>query len=82
MDVAADTPGVTGREPRRSAELGVVRDSIIQVGADGYVDFYNSSGGTVSLVVDASGYFVPQTADDYTSITPDRFLDTRQGTGG
>jgi hypothetical protein len=30
---------------------------IAPVGADGKVDFYNGSGGTVQLVADVNGYF-------------------------
>jgi len=50
-----------------------------------YLDFWNSSAGTVQLVVDLSGYFVggpalPQ-ASSFGAVDPSRILDTRAGTG-
>jgi hypothetical protein len=52
--------------------------------ADGTVDFYNGSPGTVQLVADVSGYFVSGTATaagEFTSLTPARILDTRTSGG-
>jgi len=55
----------------------------VQVGADGKVSFYNSSG-SVQVVADLAGYFVsggPQTGGVSDSTGPTRILDTRNGTG-
>lgn len=61
----------------------VANMAVVTVGADGYIDLYNHSTGTVDLVADASGYYTPTSSGSgYTSITPARFLDTRDGTGG
>jgi hypothetical protein len=55
--------------------------SIVRVGANGYVDLYNGSDGTVDLVVDITGYFSQTAASGYTPIAPTRLVDTRYGTG-
>lgn len=61
----------------------VANMAVVTVGDNGYIDLYNHSTGTVNLVADASGYYTPSsTGSGYTSITPARFLDTRNGTGG
>ncbi|QMU68391.1 hypothetical protein [Streptacidiphilus sp. P02-A3a] len=52
---------------------------VVTVGADGYVDLYNASGGTVNLITDIAGYFSTTAASGYTPITPHRLLDTRKG---
>ena len=57
---------------------------VAPVGADGKVDLYNGSGGTVQLVADASGWFAGVTTPAvgaFNSLTPTRVLDTRNGTG-
>ncbi|MGH6655433.1 MAG: PKD domain-containing protein [Actinocrinis sp.] len=56
--------------------------TVSAVGANGKVEFYIGSGGAVSLVADASGYFTPTAADGYQAISPVRALDTRSGAGG
>ena len=53
---------------------------IAPVGADGDVDLYNGSLGTVQLIADVSGYFLT-TGGLYAPLTPSRILDTRNGTG-
>ncbi|MBR7829701.1 PKD domain-containing protein [Actinospica sp. MGRD01-02] len=53
----------------------------VQVGADGYIDLYNDSPGTIDLIADASGYYTHTSASGYTPITTARILDTRNGTG-
>jgi hypothetical protein len=56
----------------------------VKVGADGAVDFTNSSTGTVDLVVDLSGYYLTGSAPTggVLQVTgPTRLLDTRVGTG-
>jgi hypothetical protein len=51
---------------------------IAPVGADGKVDLYNGSGGTVQLVADVSGYFPTGT---FGPLTPARIMDTRSNLG-
>jgi hypothetical protein len=54
------------------------------VASNGTVSLYNGSAGTVQLIADISGYYVdgtPQAAGMFSSVTPDRLLDTRDGTG-
>lgn len=54
------------------------------VAADGSVSLHNGSPGTVQIVVDVSGYYLagtPQAAGTFSSVTPYRVLDTRNGTG-
>jgi len=64
-----------------SAGQTVPNEVIVQVGSDGYVDFANNSTGTVQLVVDISGYFTNGSGAKFVPITPERYLDTRNGTG-
>ncbi|MGW0422765.1 PKD domain-containing protein [Streptomyces sp. NPDC003015] len=58
----------------------------VRVGSDGYVDLYNAHGN-VDLIADVQGYFtdVPRTGAHlsglYPLTTPERDLDTRNGTG-
>lgn len=58
---------------------------IVPVGADGKIDIFNSSNGTVQLLGDVFGYFTSDATaagdSTYTPITPTRILDTRDGTG-
>lgn len=57
---------------------------VAPIGADGKVDLYNGSGGTVQLVADASGWFAGVTTPAggaFNGLTPTRILDTRSGTG-
>jgi hypothetical protein len=54
------------------------------VSSNGTVSLYNGSAGTVQLIADISGYYVdgtPQAAGMFASVTPDRLLDTRDGSG-
>ncbi|MCW2522260.1 MAG: hypothetical protein JWO63_595, partial [Frankiales bacterium] len=54
------------------------------VGADGKVELYNASAGSVQLVADVFGYFiatVPTTAGGLQVLAPSRILDTRHGNG-
>jgi uncharacterized protein YvpB len=57
---------------------------IVPVGALGQVTVYNDLG-TVDVVVDLEGYFVPETAGStagsYVPLTPARITDTRPGSG-
>ncbi|MFE7592336.1 PKD domain-containing protein [Kitasatospora sp. NPDC057512] len=55
--------------------------AIVPVGADGYVELANRSGGTVDLIADVTGYFAKAPANGYTSVKPARIADTREGRG-
>jgi PKD domain len=59
----------------------VPNEVVVQVGADGYVDFADSGTGTADLLVDISGYFTPGSGAKFVPITPLRYLDTRDGQG-
>lgn len=52
---------------------------IVQVGADGYVNLANGSGGTVDLVADLAGYYSAASPDTYNALVSTRVLDTRTG---
>ena len=56
---------------------------IAPVGADGKVDFFNGSSGTVQVLADVSGWFASGTAGagGLTPLTPSRILDTRSNLG-
>ncbi len=56
---------------------------IAPVGADGKVDFYNGSTGTVQVVADVSGWFSSGTpaAGGLSPLSPARVMDTRSGVG-
>lgn len=55
----------------------------VKVGANGKVDIFNSAGQT-SVIADVMGYYTdtpPGSGGKFTSLTPARILDTRDGTG-
>ena len=53
----------------------------VQVGTDGKVDLYNSTG-TTDLIADINGYYTANgTGSKLVPVTPSRILDTRSGTG-
>ncbi|WP_405833761.1 PKD domain-containing protein [Streptomyces sp. NBC_00105] len=54
---------------------------IVPVGEDGYVELYNGGPAPVDLIADVTGYFTRASAGGYTSMTPARFVDTREGLG-
>ena len=56
---------------------------IVPVGADGKVDFYNGSGGTVQVIADVSGWFASGTpaAGGLGPLPPARIMDTRKDLG-
>ncbi|WP_423184124.1 S8 family serine peptidase [Arthrobacter sp. NyZ413] len=59
--------------------------AITPVAPDGTVAFTNTSGGTVQLIADTSGYFLagtPTAAGAFSAQAPFRQLDSRDGTGG
>jgi hypothetical protein len=65
-----------------AAHQTVANEVVVEIGSDGYVDFTNSSAGTVDVIVDYNGDFETSNAGAaYTPIAPTRFLDTRKGIG-
>jgi alpha-tubulin suppressor-like RCC1 family protein len=57
---------------------------IVPVGADGKVRLFNGSAGSVQLVADLAGYYLPGTpvtAGAFNAVTPARLLDTRGAAG-
>jgi hypothetical protein len=80
-DGDSSRPGVSN--VNFSAGQTVANYAVVSVGADGKIDLYNSSGGTVDLIADVSGYFLPAKASGYTGLpAPVRLLDTHTATGG
>lgn len=61
-------------------------EAIVKVGADGYVDFTNTSGASVDLIVDLTGYFGSGPGFQYPAafvpLAPTRVLDTRTDSQG
>ena len=57
--------------------------AIATVGGDGYVDLFDGGGaaGSVDLIADVTGYFTHTAGSGYSSLNPDRLVDTRNGTG-
>ncbi|MFF2046081.1 hypothetical protein ACFVVX_37230 [Kitasatospora sp. NPDC058170] len=55
--------------------------AIVPVGADGYVELANRSGGPADLIADVTGYFTKSAANGYASVKPSRIADTREGRG-
>ncbi|MEU5808594.1 hypothetical protein [Streptomyces sp. NPDC047718] len=54
---------------------------IVPVGKNGYVDLYNGGWESVDLIADVTGYFTKSASSGYTPLTPQRLVDTRNGTG-
>ncbi|MEU6865274.1 hypothetical protein ABZ924_18685 [Streptomyces sp. NPDC046876] len=54
---------------------------IVPVGANGYVNLYNGGWESVDLIADVTGYFTQSASSGYTSLPPERFVDTRSGLG-
>ncbi|MGW5343260.1 PKD domain-containing protein [Streptomyces sp. NPDC004050] len=54
---------------------------IVPVGANGYVNLYNGGWESVDLIADVTGYFTQSASSGYTPLAPERFVDTRNGTG-
>ncbi|WP_152626700.1 hypothetical protein [Streptacidiphilus carbonis] len=52
----------------------------VPVGSDGYV-YVADKGGTINLIADISGYYSRTAPNLYQPATPQRLLDTRNGTG-
>ena len=53
---------------------------IVPIGTGGRVSFYNSAG-TVDIVADIAGEYVPTKGSRFTALSPTRVLDTRSGLG-
>ncbi len=54
---------------------------VVPVGANGEVDFTNSSAGSTQVLADVAGYFTAANTNKYVAISPARILDTRKGIG-
>ncbi|WP_327361124.1 MULTISPECIES: PKD domain-containing protein [unclassified Streptomyces] len=54
---------------------------IVPVGENGYVNLYNGGWESVDLIADVTGYFTQTSSSGYTPLAPQRFVDTRSGTG-
>lgn len=54
---------------------------VVKVGADGKVDFRNTSKGTVELIADVEGCYSTALGTAFVPLNPVRVLDTRTGTG-
>ncbi|MGR4881392.1 hypothetical protein ACIPUC_18570 [Streptomyces sp. LARHCF249] len=54
---------------------------IVPVGKDGYVELFNGGWESIDLLADVTGYFTRSAASGYTSMTPARFVDSREGLG-
>ncbi|MFK0044530.1 PKD domain-containing protein [Streptomyces sp. NPDC090741] len=54
---------------------------IVPVGPNGYVNLYNGGWESVDLIADVTGYFTQTASSGYTPLAPQRFVDTRSGTG-
>lgn len=53
---------------------------IVPLAADGKIDLYNNSGGTVQMVIDVEGYYTAS-GDAFVPVNPVREMDTRQNLG-
>ncbi len=54
---------------------------IVPVGKDGYVELFNGGWESVDLLADVTGYFTRSASSGYASMTPTRFVDSREGLG-
>ncbi|MBR7824750.1 right-handed parallel beta-helix repeat-containing protein [Actinospica sp. MGRD01-02] len=61
----------------------VANNAIVPVNSDGTIELVNegSSGDTIDLIADISGYFTQSSGNGYTPVALKRLLDTRNGTG-
>ncbi|MCW2524725.1 MAG: domain containing protein, partial [Frankiales bacterium] len=83
------TVWASGRSRPAASNLNFVKGEtvpnlvIAPVGADGRVELFNGSGGTVQLLADVSGYYTsgPAVAGGLVAVAPARLLDTRSGVG-
>jgi PKD repeat protein len=77
----ASTPDVSNLN--YTAGRSVPNAVIVPVGGDGKIDLFNGGdgAGSIDLIADVTGYFTQAVGDGYTALSPDRLLDTRDGTG-
>ncbi|OEJ32638.1 hypothetical protein [Streptomyces subrutilus] len=54
---------------------------IVPVGKDGYVELFNGGWQSIDLLADVTGYFTRSASSGYASLTPTRFVDSRDGLG-
>ena len=68
-----------------AAGQSIANFAIVPIGTNGGIAFYNSSGGSVQLLGDVTGYFTSDPSatgvTSYTPVNPVRVLDTRDGNG-
>lgn len=74
-----DNPGTSNINFK--ANQNVPNLVVVPVGANGVVDFANSSSGKTQILADVAGYFTPANTDKFVAISPKRILDTRKGIG-
>lgn len=82
---AGGTPRPNASNVNYAAGQIVPNFAITPVAPDGTISFTNTSGGTVQIIADTSGYYLagtPSTAGAFSAQAPFRQLDTRNGTGG
>ncbi|MFW2334678.1 DUF1501 domain-containing protein [Ilumatobacter sp.] len=77
-------PGSTARPTTSNINGGPGRPVpnlvVMAIGADGYIDVFNSHGET-HCIVDAFGYFSKAGGDRFVPVDPSRLFDTRSGQG-
>ncbi|MEU9231241.1 hypothetical protein [Streptomyces subrutilus] len=54
---------------------------VVPVGKDGYVELFNGGWQSIDLLADVTGYFTRSASSGYASMTPTRFVDSREGLG-
>jgi parallel beta-helix repeat protein len=84
VTVYPDAPGRPGTSNLNFVSGQTVANLVVvPMGADGDVDFYNSSAGSVQLIADLSGWFTAGASGggSFTPFPPTRLLDTRVGQG-
>ncbi len=54
---------------------------IVPVGSDGYVELFNGGWDSVDLLADVTGFFTRSASSGYTSLSPVRAVDSREGLG-
>ena len=86
LTVWADgTPRPTSSSLNFNPKQSIPNLVVAPVGADGMVDFYNSSNSTIQVIADVSGYFIagtPSVAGTYKAIPSKQVLSTRTHVGG
>jgi hypothetical protein len=77
------TPLPTTSNLNYAARQNIPNLVTVKVGSDDKVDLTNGSAGSTDLVADVEGYYVESSAGAYyLPNSPQRILDTRNGTGG